>query len=191
MAPEQLVGDPVGPHSDVYSLEMVSYEMLTGTLPFKGKSAVNLMLRKRTEDPQAPSVLVKELEGPWDDFVRACLERDPSLRPRDPREVLLLLDDLERALDRPRKPSSRSLKRISRSDRRPVSSGRRPSLTTMPHGRSRPMRSFGPSFGAAALAAAALAAATMFPFYRQPAADGLCRTVPGSTVFCALPSCLC
>jgi serine/threonine-protein kinase len=51
MSPEQLTGDPLDGRSDIYSLGLVFYRMLTGVLPFKSDSAQETMIKRLTDDP--------------------------------------------------------------------------------------------------------------------------------------------
>jgi eukaryotic-like serine/threonine-protein kinase len=55
MSPEQARGDPAGPPSDIYTLGVVIYEMLTGCLPFAAETPVAVLLKHMQADP--PSVL--------------------------------------------------------------------------------------------------------------------------------------
>ena len=58
LAPEQAKGYPVDERSDLYSVGVVLYEMLTGTVPFKGDSAVTVALKHVNEVPREPAELV-------------------------------------------------------------------------------------------------------------------------------------
>jgi hypothetical protein len=51
MSPEQLTGDSLDGRSDIYSLGLVFYRMLTGVLPFKSESAQETMIKRLTDDP--------------------------------------------------------------------------------------------------------------------------------------------
>jgi serine/threonine-protein kinase len=51
MSPEQLRGKPLDPRTDVYSLALMTYEMLTGKLPFEGKNQQELMIARLRTDP--------------------------------------------------------------------------------------------------------------------------------------------
>lgn len=80
-SPEQAAGDrPVGPQSDIYSLAIVAYEMLTGQLPFSGMDIV--LVRQHLEEAplplrQANAHLSRDLEK----IVGAALSKDPRQRP--------------------------------------------------------------------------------------------------------------
>ena len=54
MSPEQALGDPVDQRSDIYSLGVILYELLTGEVPFKGDTAFSVVLKHKTEPPPDP-----------------------------------------------------------------------------------------------------------------------------------------
>ena len=58
LSPEQAQGQPVSPRSDLYSIGVMLYELLTGAVPFEGDSVVAIALRHLSEPPRPPSSLV-------------------------------------------------------------------------------------------------------------------------------------
>jgi hypothetical protein len=95
MAPEQLEeGSALSRATDVYAFGIVLFEMLTGRLPFDGRSAVAIAMRRLTQKAPAPSSLVPELPAAWDELVLHCLERDVSRRFASSEEVAAALEAL-------------------------------------------------------------------------------------------------
>jgi serine/threonine-protein kinase len=80
LAPEQARGEPVDERSDLYSVGVVLYEMLTGTVPFKGDSAVTVALKHVNEAPPEPAELVPGLPYALNQVVLKALAKDPALR---------------------------------------------------------------------------------------------------------------
>jgi tRNA A-37 threonylcarbamoyl transferase component Bud32 len=80
IAPEQASGQPVDAHTDVYSLGIVLYEMLTGELPFPGESFVAVAM-KHMQEP-APNVLDVRGDVPLRvaELIDRALEKDPEQR---------------------------------------------------------------------------------------------------------------
>ena len=79
MSPEQLEGRKATPASDVYSLGIVLYEMLTGHAPHRGLSPLAIAARRVQEPPPRPSAANPPAPARWDAVVAGCL----SLRPSD------------------------------------------------------------------------------------------------------------
>jgi eukaryotic-like serine/threonine-protein kinase len=93
MAPEVILGDrAVDRRADVYAFGGVAYYLLTGQLVFEAETPMKMLLDHLNTRPVAPS-LRTELPIPKDvdDFVLACLEKDPERRPQDARELLRIV----------------------------------------------------------------------------------------------------
>ena len=78
-SPEQARGDEVTGRSDVYSLGIVLYEMLTGRRPFEGDTAAGVALKRLNEDPVAPAMLADVPAG-LSGIVMRAMQRDPTDR---------------------------------------------------------------------------------------------------------------
>jgi serine/threonine protein kinase len=97
MAPEQLEeGASLSEATDVYAFGVVLFEMLTGHLPFDGKSAMAVALRRLSHPAPPPSTHVPELAREWDALVLRCLERDVARRFASVAEVATALEEVGR-----------------------------------------------------------------------------------------------
>src|SRR5690625_6527599 len=94
MSPELVTGDPADERSDVYALGILIFEMLTGTRPYTGESAVAIAIQHTNSRVPAPSSLIDHISPAVDDFVLHLTEPAPEDRPADPTEVLISLEHL-------------------------------------------------------------------------------------------------
>ncbi len=92
MSPEQVECKPLDQRSDLYSLGLIFYEMVTGDVPFKGDSALQLMYQRVKVKPKNPKLLNPELPDYLVRIILRCLERDPTKRYQYAREILADLD---------------------------------------------------------------------------------------------------
>jgi serine/threonine protein kinase len=81
MSPEQCSGGDVGPRSDIYSLGVVAFSMLTGKLPFEGRTSDLLLVQHITERPPAPHRLNKKSPKLMSEAVLSALAKAPEDRP--------------------------------------------------------------------------------------------------------------
>jgi serine/threonine-protein kinase len=88
MSPEQLSGDPLDGRSDIYSLALVLFKMLTGTLPFVGDTTQELMVKRLTEQPRTLAAARPDRHFPLglEEALATALARAPADRYRSAAE---------------------------------------------------------------------------------------------------------
>lgn len=80
LSPEQATGGETGPQSDIYSLAVVTFEMLGGRLPYLYKSITELAMKQRDELPTPLTELNPDVPVELDRTIRVALSHDPKLR---------------------------------------------------------------------------------------------------------------
>jgi serine/threonine protein kinase len=80
MSPEQVQDKEVSYHTDIYSLGVVMYQMLTGKLPFRGSSKASLLYQVVNMPPMPPSTFRREVPAELDRLVLRCMEKNPAAR---------------------------------------------------------------------------------------------------------------
>jgi eukaryotic-like serine/threonine-protein kinase len=80
LSPEQARGAPVDQRSDIYSVGIVLYELLTGKLPFTGETPLEIAMKHLSEVPRPPSALRPEISADLDMIVLRALAKDPEDR---------------------------------------------------------------------------------------------------------------
>jgi eukaryotic-like serine/threonine-protein kinase len=98
LAPEQIRGEPADPRSDLYSLGIVAYELLTGKLPFTGETAMAVAYKHLSDRVPAPSSVAPDLPRELDGFVAAATDRDRELRPESADVMRMDLDAITHQL---------------------------------------------------------------------------------------------
>jgi len=87
MSPEQVEGKPVDPRTDVYSLGLIMYELLTGKPAFDGDTPVAVALKRLQEKPASPRQHDPKIHPALERVVMKCLEREPDARYRNAAEL--------------------------------------------------------------------------------------------------------
>jgi eukaryotic-like serine/threonine-protein kinase len=80
LSPEQARGAPVDQRSDIYSVGIVLYELLTGQLPFTGETPLEIAMKHLSEIPKPPSSVRPEISPDLDMVVLRALAKDPDER---------------------------------------------------------------------------------------------------------------
>jgi serine/threonine-protein kinase len=96
MSPEQGDGRPITRRSDLYSLGVVLYAMLTGRAPFLGRSMAELLNLHRYGQFDRPMAVVPEIPSWLDELVCQLLEKDPEKRPPDAHVVARRLEVVQK-----------------------------------------------------------------------------------------------
>src|SRR5438128_4205276 len=101
LSPEQAQGHAVGATSDLYSVGVILYELLTGVVPFEGETAVAIAFKQVAAYPRPPSALNPAVPAGLDGIVLRALAKDPARRYADADEFLAALARERQALPAP------------------------------------------------------------------------------------------
>jgi serine/threonine-protein kinase len=100
-APEQAAGDPPTPASDVYSIGVVMYEMLTGSPPFRADNPTALAMKHLREEPPPLAVRNPHVPPRLEWIVRKLLSKEPSARYRTAEQVAHVLEEYRLQVEQP------------------------------------------------------------------------------------------
>jgi serine/threonine-protein kinase len=98
LSPEQAQGHAVSSSSDLYSIGVVLYEMLTGRVPFDAEQAVTIAIKHVSEAPTAPTAINARIPPELEQVVMWAMNKNPAHRPQDADQFIAALEHAKAAI---------------------------------------------------------------------------------------------
>ncbi|HEX4621420.1 MAG TPA: serine/threonine-protein kinase, partial [Myxococcaceae bacterium] len=98
IAPEQAMGQSVGPPADLYSVGAMAFELVTGRLPFEAPSVVEILMMQVQSPPPRARQLDPAVPGAIEELILQLMEKAPQARPRSAEQVRASLKQIRREL---------------------------------------------------------------------------------------------
>ncbi|MFP4083103.1 MAG: protein kinase domain-containing protein [Candidatus Aminicenantes bacterium] len=98
MSPEQVEGKEVDKRSDIYSLGIILYEMVTGKVPFEGDTPFTIGMKHKSEKPKNPKELNTQIPDDLNRVILRCLEKEKEKRYQSAGEVSSELENIEKGI---------------------------------------------------------------------------------------------
>ena len=113
MAPEQVEGRKADKRSDIYSMGVILYELMTGQVPFDGLTPMSVASKHLTKRPREPRELNSQVPIKLSEVIMRCMEKEKGRRYQTIEELLFRLTEIERGM-----PSTDTIK----PERKPITS---------------------------------------------------------------------
>jgi eukaryotic-like serine/threonine-protein kinase len=108
LAPEQARGEEAGPSADIYALGVVTYQLISGRLPYEANSLTELALKQQQEEPPTLDTLVAAVSPELADAVAGALALDPRDRYKTAQEMRQALHDGAKGIEPPQRKRSKT-----------------------------------------------------------------------------------